>query len=134
MNGRNVSLDMCLPILSGNGHAVIAIAHKIRISNLEELDGRQAGIPTGEKLDLSPPLLIAVAQREEIAREIVVAADATDNRVQRHILENAPIPTHAAHLPAHILKREEVVRLPRHRANNPLQVGTQARSLKVVLS
>jgi hypothetical protein len=135
--GVNIS-DVCLNVrvttLSRNRHAVIAIIYEVGISNLKELDRRQTRALIGEKLDSSPSLLVAVASRQKIASKVLISPNASDDGVQRYILQYAPISPHSPYLLTHLLKRKKIRRLSSQRGDDLLQVGAVACPQKILLS
>ena len=134
VNVRDVGLDMRMATLPRHRHAVIAVAYEVGISNLKKLDRRQARALLGEHLDPGPPLLIAVAARQKIARKVVISSNASHNRIQGHILQYAPISADAVHLLTHLLKREKIRGLAGQRGDDLFKVRASARPGKVLFS
>ena len=130
----DVRLNVRVTALSSNRHAVIAIVYKVGVPNLKEFDRGQARALIGEKLDLGPPLSVAVASRQKIASKVLVSPNASDDGVKRNILQDTPISTNASNLPTHVLKRKKIRRLSGQRGDDFLQVGALTRAQKIVFS
>src|SRR6478672_7023166 len=121
-----------MTVLPGDRHTVVSIVDEIDVPNLEKLDRRQTGALAGEKPDFGPPLLVAVAPWQEIAGEILIASHASDDGIQRHILQDAPVPAHPAHLLANFLKWEEVCGFSGQGCDHLSQIGAPSRAREIV--
>jgi hypothetical protein len=63
---------------------VIAISHKVHITNLKDIYGREARAPL-EPLNAGPALWVDAGSGKERSIEVAIAADATNYLVQRNL-------------------------------------------------
>ncbi len=110
MDRCDVRFDVAMAHLTRDRHTMVAVINKVSVTNLKEIDRRQTYLVFGETLDPCPPLCVAITSRQEVASKVFVTAHAPDDRIQRNVLENAPVPTNAPHLFSDFFKGKKIRR------------------------
>ena len=97
----------------------MAVLDEIDVADLIDLDGRQAGHAVHGSIHAAPAQLADRLARQELAREIAVAAHAADDLVQGNALGLATLDLlPGAQRGLHLFERQQLRRPPAHHAED----------------
>jgi hypothetical protein len=104
---RHLGVDGLQLELAGDGNAMVAVDHEVRVAELVGDDGREGRV--GEcPLDLLPAVAEAGSPRLEIAVEVAPAAVRPDDLLHRDRSETHVAPRERPQTPGGLVEREEV--------------------------
>ena len=87
---------------------MVAIQDEVNVPQLVGGDGGQAGQTICRHLYVGPAAAVGIAQGQEGAREILIAAHAADDGVQRNLLAHLPAGPAGSEILARIFEGEQI--------------------------
>src|SRR5262245_30674331 len=111
---------------------MIAIQHKVGVSDAIQLDRRHTYRALNRSLHPRPTQFVAIVAWEELAVEIDVAANAADNCIERHIFQPAAAADAALELMFDILERKQPFVATDQTADDRAQGSLLTRPPKIV--
>src|SRR5690606_35556836 len=132
----DVGVDDVLALRAGDRHAVVAVAHEMRVADAVDLDGRHRLAPPAGERDPLPPRAHAAGGGTEAPVEVARAVDGADDAVERDRLHAAVALADPAERLDDLVEREDgadVLGLAAQHAADARQHGAAAGAQEVVL-
>ena len=132
LNLDDMGLDVGRAKLPGNGYPVVTVQHEIGLADLINLNGRQASQIHHRQLDTRPSPFILVCTRQKATRKVVIAPNATDDGINRDVLQATRYFAGRSQFLPHLFVRQESSRLASYKSQDLLQLGAEPRTLEIL--